>query len=51
MFLWLPIGFGKCLCYKVLPFIFSDKLGKDNSVVIVVSPLISLKSKVSDVGL
>ena len=42
MFLWLPTGFGKSLCYEVLPFLFDDKLGKDNSVVIVVSPLISL---------
>ena len=42
VFLWLPTGFGKSLCYEVLPFVFDDKLGKDNSVVIVVSPLISL---------
>ena len=42
MFLWLPTGFGKSVCYEVLPFVFDDKLGKDNSVVIVVSPLISL---------
>ena len=30
------------LCYEVLPFVFDDKLGKDNSVAIVVSLLISL---------
>ena len=42
MFLWLPTGFGKSLCYEVLPSMFDDKLGKDNSVIIVVSPLISL---------
>ena len=42
VFLWLPTGFGKSLCYEVLPFVFDDKFGKDNSVVIVVSPLISL---------
>ena len=42
VFLWLPTGFGKSLCYEVLPFLFDDKLGKDSSVVIVVSPLISL---------
>ena len=42
VFLWLPTGFDKSLCYEVLPFVFDDKLGKDNSVVIVVSPLISL---------
>ena len=32
----------KSLCYEVLPFVFDDKLGKNTSVVIVVSPLISL---------
>ena len=42
VFLWLPTGFGKSLCYEVLPFVFDDKLSKDNSVVIVVSLLISL---------
>ena len=42
VFLWLPTGFSKSLCYKVLPFMFNVKLGRDNSVVIVVSPLISL---------
>ena len=42
VFLWLPTGFGKSLCYKVLPLVFDDKLGKNTSVVIVVSPLISL---------
>ena len=42
VFLWLPTGFGKSLCYEVLPFVFDDKLGKRDSMVIVVSPLISL---------
>ena len=42
MFLWLPTSFGKSLCYEVLPFLFNDKFGKDNSVIIVVSPLVSL---------
>ena len=42
VFLWLPTGFGKSLCYEVLPFLFDQKLDKDNSTVIVVSPLISL---------
>jgi ATP-dependent DNA helicase RecQ len=47
VFLWLPTGFGKSLCYEVLPFVFDMKLGRladsnTNSVVIVVSPLVSL---------
>ena len=42
VFLWLPTGFGKSLRYKVLPFVFDDKLGRHDSVIIVVSPLISL---------
>ena len=35
-------GFGKSICYEVLPFMFDKKLGTDNSLVIVVSPLVSL---------
>ena len=42
VFLWLPTGFGKSLCYEVLPFVFDDKLRKLDSMVVVVSPLISL---------
>ena len=42
VFLWLPTGFGKSLCYRVLPFVFDDKLGRNNSIAIVVSPPISL---------
>ena len=47
VFLWLPTGFGKSLCYEVLPFVFDMKLGRltdsnTNSAVIVVSPLVSL---------
>ena len=29
------------ICYEVLPFVFDDKLGRNDSVVIVVSPLVS----------
>lgn len=31
VFLWLPTGFGKSICYEVLPFMFDKKLGRDNS--------------------
>ena len=48
VFLWLPTGFGKSICYEVLPFLFDCKLGKcdaagsERSIVVVVSPLVSL---------
>ena len=42
VFLWLPTGFGKSLCYEVLPFVLGDKLNRQDSLVIVVSPLVSL---------
>ena len=42
VFVWLPTGFGKSICYEVLPFIFDKKLGRDNSLVLVISPLVSL---------
>ena len=48
MFLWLPTGFGKSICFQVIPFLFDYKLGRiesplpQRSVVVVVSPLVSL---------
>ena len=48
VFLWLPTGYGKSICYQVLPFLFDFKLGKTSSsptecsVVLIVSPLVSL---------
>ena len=42
VFVWLPTGFGKSICYEVLPFMFDKKVGRDNSLVIVISPLVSL---------
>ena len=45
-FVFLPTGFGKSVCFQVLPFLFDHKLGltdgSEKKCVIVVSPLISL---------
>ena len=43
--MWLPTGFGKSLCYEVLPFVMDHKLSRidaKSSLVLVVSPLIAL---------
>ena len=48
VFLCLPTGFGKSICYEIVPFIMDYKLGRRESgrrsfsTVLVVSPLISL---------
>ena len=48
VFLWVPTGYGKSICYQVLPFLFDYKLGRtgcppcERSVVLVISPLVSL---------
>ena len=48
VFLWVPTGYGKSLCFQTLPFLFDAKLGRrsqavtQRSVVLVVSPLVSL---------
>ena len=44
VFVWFPTGYGKSICYQALPFMFDRKLGRalDKSVVLVVSPLVSL---------
>jgi len=45
VFVWFPTGYGKSICYQLLPFIFDIKLGRtnaplvDRSVVLVISPL------------
>ena len=42
VFVILPTGFGKTLCYACLPNIFDRLLGVDNSIIIVISPLTSI---------
>ena len=45
VFVWLPTGFGKSMCYQVLPYLFDAKLGSQvdsPSAVLVISPLVSL---------
>ena len=51
VFLWLPTGFGKSICYECLPFIimFDYKLcrtaaPRSRSTILVISPLLSLMS-------
>ena len=47
VFIWFPTGYGKSICYQLLPFVFDVKLGRtnaplvDRSVVLVISPLVS----------
>ena len=48
-FVWLPTGYGKSICYEILPFLFDWKKAESEnravtacSLVLVVSPLISL---------
>ena len=47
VFVWFPTGYGKSICYQLLPFVFDVKLGRtnaplvDRSVVLVISPLMS----------
>ena len=42
VFVSLPTGSGKSLCYWILPFVFDYLSEVDTSIVIVVSPLVSL---------
>ena len=48
VFVSLPTGSGKSLCFALLPFVFDELYGRNGSIAIVVSPLISLmKDQVS----
>lgn len=46
VFVWLPTGFGKSICFQTLPFMFDFKLDRvstqKKSLVIVVVPLVAL---------
>ncbi len=42
VFVSLPTGYGKSLCYQTLPFVLSYKQARTSSAVIVMSPLIAL---------
>lgn len=46
VFVFLPTGFGKSICFQVLPFLFDHKMGRvsgqNENCVIVISPLVSL---------
>ena len=44
VFAWFPTGYGKSICYQLLPFIFDVKLGRTNAPLVdrsVISPLVS----------
>ena len=48
VFICLPTGSGKSLCNSVLPYAFDDLLNHEGSIVVFVSPLITLmKDQVS----
>ena len=42
VFVSLPTGYGKSLIYSVLPYAYDELLGCEGSIVIVISPLLSL---------
>ena len=42
VFAVLPTGYGKGLCYALLPSVFDRLLGKDDSIVVVITPLTAI---------
>ena len=50
---WFPTGYGKSICYQLLPFVFDVQLGRtnaplvDRSVVLVISPFMSYGTRIS----
>ena len=47
IFVWFPTGYGKSICYQLLPFVFDVKVGRtnapliDRNVVLVIFPIVS----------
>ena len=52
VFAWFPTGYGKSICYQLLPFVFDVKLGRtnaplvDRSVVLVIFLLVSDSTRI-----
>jgi len=52
IFVWFPTGYGKSICYQLLPFVFDVKPGRtnaplvDRSVILVISPLVSDSTRI-----
>jgi len=52
VFVWFPTGYGKSICYQLLPFVIDVKLGRtnaslvDRSVVLVIFPLVSDSARI-----
>lgn len=46
VFVWLPTGFGKSICFQALPFVFDYKKGlvdaQRKSIVLIIAPLVAL---------
>ena len=47
VFVCLPTGYGKSLCYLTLPFLMEHELGGNNAI-LVVSPLVARRTRCID---